>query len=128
MLLSKIYALQRQGLSARGIARALGQGLTRNAVIGLLYRARKKREAPPKAASRKPPLKDPLKLFEPAVLPPRPPDPPARTCVPLMETHSRGCRWVVGRDARGWLYCNEPREIDGAYSWCAYHYKIGTRS
>lgn len=132
MLLSRIYELQRQGLSARRIALALGDGLTRNAVIGLLYRARKKREAgeiarPPMAVPRKPVLKDPLKLFAPAVIPPRAPVPPARTGVPLMETHARGCRWIVGRDARGPLYCNERRADGRFYQWCPHHYERGTR-
>lgn len=135
MLITRILALQAQGMTTRQIAGEIG-GLTKNAVVGLLYRARRKAVAVP-APPRRKPVRDPLNIIaapprkRPAVVVPAKPDAVPVTApgegVPLMQTRSTGCRWIVARDARGALYCDQPREGGRTYSWCAHHYKIGTR-
>jgi hypothetical protein len=153
-----ILAARDEGRTAKEIAARLG--ITRNAVIGLVNRARERgdvRAAPLQEPRRRglcaPKAKPtPVKPFlaKPTLakprLPPRPlfvakaepsariqrapipPEPvgfeePAGT--PLMQASLCGCRWIVGADARGALYCDAPRPADRRLSWCDSHYRRG---
>lgn len=126
-------------------------GLSRSAVNGIIYRAREagdtraakrlrlavkpQRPAPqPKVpALMAPALKAPRAIAAKAVAtePPRP-----RVAfaagktghgVPLLETRPGTCRWPVGQDERGVLFCDAPRDPAARLSWCAAHHAIGCR-
>jgi hypothetical protein len=47
--------------------------------------------------------------------------------VPLMDCRPGCCRWPVGRDQRGHLFCDQPVEPGTRPQWCAEHRAIGFR-
>jgi len=49
-----------------------------------------------------------------------------RRGVTIEKTSISGCRWPVGRDERGHLFCDEPRLPGRRFAWCEEHYAMGT--
>jgi hypothetical protein len=149
--IERVLDLRRRGASASAIAGVLR--LTRNMVIGLIDRARRRGDpraalqreprrgaragaprAPRPLQPRKPARPKPAKAVKPAapakaarpVLPVLPAGPFVEpTGVSLLEASAAGCRWVVGHDNKGALFCDAPRLAGARYAWCPGHYKRG---
>ena len=142
--------LHTEGLSAAQIARHLGNGCTRNAVIGKLHRLGMSRT--PEAASitislanssraaakAKPaaPAKPRIGIAGRGATFEQAPDAPmpklrevAATGEParIMDAHFGGCRWPISDPGRGFMdetrFCCGPRRPGGNY--CAEHHAIG---
>lgn len=126
-LLKKLWA---EGLSASQIAKQLGGGLSRNAVIGKVHRmglaGRASASIPraPREPRQPRPVREPLprKVFLP---PPPPPTPiplgePGRATVLTLEAHM--CKWPIGDPAHpGFTMCGRRTE-DGSY--CPAHAEL----
>jgi GcrA cell cycle regulator len=96
-----IFLVRDCGLTARLVAERLKT--TRNAIIGMLYRASMRGTyIRPRAAASKPPS----------------------SCI--APDPGRGCRWIDGDPRQpGWTFCGEPVEHGG--SWCkAHHARVFT--
>lgn len=136
--------LWNEGLSASAVARRLGHGVTRCAVIGKVHRIglakrakdlgrgyinRKKavphREKPVTAVARPVTLASTapktVARARPVIAPPAPPV--ADGSIGVMQLTARTCRWPIGDPGQpGFHFCgHEPR--DGA-PYCAYHASI----
>ena len=149
--LNHLLTLWSDGASASEIAGILG--ITRNAVIGYVQRARAKGDARALVGMQKAP--PPAKSFD-RVLIRKPASKggakPGRTLpaanhetqqsqivsaagramlsspvapVPLVDCRPGCCRWPVSRDERGHLFCDEPVEAGQRPQWCAEHRAIG---
>ena len=112
--LARLKALRDDGLSAAKIAAKLG-GITRNAVIGKLYRLSRRDQKP------KPPVK-PI-----SAVAPKPPTAPVidstlhgKSTVTLFELNSRNCHWPLDVD-----FCGADA-VDGK-SYCAHHHRMAIR-
>ena len=132
-----MLTLYNEGASASKIAAALGNGLTRNAVIGKLGRMKNKglrpdrgsiqpntklrRQPPP---SIKPTPASPLAAPVPPVAAPEPVGTHAAT---LANLRPQGCKWIANIFLLGEgdtaLMCGELRFGDGPY--CKRHYRMG---
>ena len=149
--LDHLLTLWSDGASASEIAGILG--ITRNAVIGYVQRARAKgdvralvgmQKAPPPAKSldrvltRKPASKGGAELCREKRAANHKMQqsqivssagqamlsaPPAP--VPLVDCRPGCCRWPVSRDERGHLFCDAPVEAGQRPQWCAEHRAIG---
>jgi hypothetical protein len=141
----RLLDLWASGATASEIAGELG--VTRNAVIGVVTRARAKGDvravsrAPsgprkPKAATVAVMPKPKAKSFDRVLITPKPlvinvtaPPPvelpPAPEPVPLVDCRPGCCRWPVSRDERGHLFCDQPVELGQRPQWCAAHRAIG---
>lgn len=121
-------------LSFSHIARRLGHGLTRNAVIGKAARLGLPRRAPEQPAARLP--KAPRYKPPRRQAPPRhcrrrkardtsqqfaasPASCPAPLLIPLIETTACQCKFIPGHDG---LCCAHPVVLGG--SWCGFHRRI----
>lgn len=139
----RINALKRlwmDGLSASQIARELGEGATRNSVIGKVHRlklskrpsvAQRREPKPPRPKKERkitvrkdPPVRNesyPIPGLEAA------PPPPVEAWLALpgstpvrVEDHKTGCRWPIGDPA---LFCNA--HVHGKGSYCDMHHRRG---
>ena len=126
--------LWREGLSASQIARALGGGVTRSAVIGKIHRLGLGGRAIPSAPPSRPrPEVRPRPMFQHAA-PMRPPGsaasepgkPPPKIGSATVLTVRRGqCRWPIGDPAAdNFLLCGGAA-VRGAY--CAEHAEVAYR-
>lgn len=141
--LARARELWLAGLSAQEIAKAIGSGATKSAIVGKAHR------------ENWPPRPSPIRWGGvPAVAVPRIPDQPHRKgakprtyaerkrrtvakpppvpspspavvvaplSVPTAGPRYRECQWLEGTDRRSWRPCGEP-VMKGA--WCACHYRI----
>jgi GcrA cell cycle regulator len=126
----RLTRLWSEGASASEIARVLGEGATRNAVIGKIHRlglagrpepSRPGRRAsvvePPPQPRRRRRLPRPL---PPSVAPNEPP--PEQGCATILSVGRHACRWPIGDPlAEGFTLCGRPA-VRGAY--CAPHAAI----
>jgi GcrA cell cycle regulator len=114
------------GTSATVIAKELGNGITRNAVIGKANRL----NLPPhkRANSAEPPTRRPYKQRKVRVLitrqlPPEPPEvprPPKMRRLALLDLEPHHCRWPVGNPARPDFFFCAADTYDGAV-YCPWH-------
>ena len=109
--------MAREGSNSTQIAAALGNGLTRNAVLGKIHRLRGKGTALPTSAAtpelkpRAKPKPKP-KLFAPVALTPRPAtltpydtvDPLTPGLLRMMDLQPHDCRWPLNSAMRGEYY------------------------
>jgi len=122
--------------SASEIALAIGDGCTRNMVIGKARRSKIALSPPKQAAERRrsPRRKSKRKLWAEIIhsvnptstpfLPPFPlEDEPLTTTkpVPLMRLEADQCHYIV-TDDKPWLYCGQPIGDSGT-PYCSRHYK-----
>lgn len=130
--------LARAGHSSSVIARHMGLGLTRNAVIGKLFRLpdhlkpvrRPQSPVMPvvvKAQRLAPPIKaKPVERPAPAPEPVGPPVKPDTEGARLMDIATNGCRWVTEDAPRGGMsdaiMCAAPKRQGS--SFCAWHHQI----
>lgn len=110
-LLQELWA---SGITAEAIGAQLG-GLSRSAVLGKIYRLR--RRAEPAAAPQARPKGPRSKPNE------TPPDAPRTRPKRLLKLTNQSCRWPIGRrGARGILFCGAPEaDLAGGMPYCPYH-------
>ncbi|MEX6724444.1 GcrA family cell cycle regulator [Parapedomonas caeni] len=111
----RIELLQRlweKGLSASQIAEELGEGVTRNAVIGKAHRlGLKARPSPVKAEA-------PKKAAPPAPKKPKPVVKPER--VTLLELSDKVCKWPHGHPGEeDFHFCGKP--VQPGFPYCPEH-------
>lgn len=134
--------LWKTGSSASEIARAIGSGVSRSAVLGKVHRLKLEKRVSPVPVRPRPPKK-----VRPAPRPkmkPRPaPEPlsdipiepmpvnakaweplPGSTPIPLEKLNEHTCKWPVTPDAP-FLFCGEAPAIPGK-PYCAHHAARGT--
>lgn len=103
-----VMIMSREGLTAAQIAGKLGCGVTRNSVIGKLYRLRKRGES----ASR------PAQPIAPHALAAFTPDNPPK----LMDLQPHHCRWPLNDGVNTqYFFCGSPKKF--GYSYCREHHK-----
>ncbi|MEG1029745.1 MAG: GcrA family cell cycle regulator, partial [Brevundimonas sp.] len=145
--IAKAARLWKADKSASEIAEAMGPGVTRNAVIGMIRRNGLTRSAEEVARAKARDLKKRAQNLarphhpspKPADLPPPPAPPPPAPRVKkvdtavareplrltLMELEVRSCRWIVTTGAP-WLYCGH--NVKGATNldtpYCAAHTQV----
>jgi hypothetical protein len=131
-----IVELWQKGVSARQIAEALSrqrrQAISRNAVIGRIFRARaldpqirsvERLAGAPKAKRKRPYRPKPRPIFQKVQMPLLQAQPPLRL-VPLVlpsglvvPWHAAGgCSYISNDDVRAPIWCNAPGS-----PWCAFH-------
>ena len=105
--------------SAAEIARQIGGGLTRCAVLGKAYRL----DLPTHAAPRKP-----YRTFARTWMPPGEkreaepaPEIPNSLDIPFLELKPAHCRYATN-DAQPYLFCGQERQGDSSY--CAHHHAL----
>lgn len=136
----KIHALWEKGFPASEVANQVG--ITRNAVMGHLFRMRqagvKMRQKTPSTKTKKavppPKLKKAVGIKKmprrlPAPIKPTleeinpPPLIPNGSPVPMMKLARYSCRYVVsGVDAKSFLFCNA--KVQDGSSYCPHHHAI----
>ena len=140
--IAELKSKHQEGWSASEIARLMGGGLSRNAIIGKMARLNLSNEGRPKC----PPVElraKPGKMFKPVKpfvreIPPDPPKPPRfkpeRVCaapddpvapllVDIMALRESSCRWPYGEPGNGDMrYCGCARPIGKSY--CQPHMKL----
>jgi GcrA cell cycle regulator len=129
--------LWEEGYSASLIAEKLGEGFTKNSVIGKAHRGKWGQRRPAYARPgtpkgwRAPPSapKPPHPRLAPSVpIPPQPPPPKPRRepgTLTLLDLLPHECRWPMNAPPRSgeYLFCGRPGFGDGPY--CEYHARIG---
>lgn len=109
--IEKLKKLWEKGLSASQIAGELGEGVTRNAVIGKAHRlGLKSRPSPVKSA----PKREGVKRVAPQTkkTPPKPlrmDEKPSKHRLSLLELNERVCKWPIGHPGdENFHFCGEP--------------------
>jgi len=123
-LLRKIYGTK----SVAEVAREIGSGVSRNAVIGKAGRLGL--SAPKEERPKRPPPMPPRPRPVPSPPPPMPPPPPMATRPPessadavhLLELRAHQCRWLI--DEAAFLYCGAHCDHG---SYCPHHAKLSYR-
>ena len=128
---ARLRELAAQGLTSREIAAALGEGLTRNAIIGKTQRMGiwlkgKQRLAKPDAPE---PAASPVREKRPRQAAkfsfPNEPEPPkfviTGTETTLMGLKNFMCRYPVSADGAPMVFCGAPTKTG---SWCDAHRKL----
>ena len=134
---AKLRDMAAKGMTSREIARELGEGFTRNSVIGKTQRmgiwlGRSKPAEPAEPEK----LIEPEPVVEPSPIPtatiyhlkpkmvvrrlPVEPPKPTNNQVFLMALTPNMCRFPVNRDGEKTLFCGDPTESG---SWCSDHRK-----
>lgn len=135
----KVLKLWMTNMTSSEVAKKTG--MTRSAVMGIVYRARlgglimprardkpvktEKSDAPKPVVKRQPQKLAPKKKEEPPPkpvvevrLPPPPPSPPP-TGIPFIQLNSNTCKFAIsGRTGRSYMFCGEP--VDRK-SYCKKH-------
>lgn len=138
--------LHAKGYSASMAALELGNGFTRNAVIGKLHRLGLRDSCPKEKPSKplvsmqereRPQYKKPKALrFCPTsfkiseVLPPQPPvnEKAEPGSIALIDLEWHHCRWPIGDvQETGFGFCGAPRELGSSFWYCAKHRRIASR-
>jgi len=131
--LATLAHMAREGSNSTQIAEVLGNGLTRNAVLGKIHRLRGKGTSLPTSAATpalkpKPKPKPKPKLFAPVALTPRPAtltpydtiDPKTPGLLRMMDLQAHSCRWPLNSALQGeYYFCGGLRE--GARPYCPTH-------
>ena len=127
-LMETLRQLWSAGVSASLIARELGHGITRNAVLGKAMReglgahklARMGKPGPKRQRKRRKPV---IRVVNVAtVLPDEPPKAPEMRQLQIYELANHHCRWPVGDPQNGdFFFCAADRH-DGAV-YCPWHMK-----
>jgi hypothetical protein len=112
-VVEQILALAAEGRSRGQIARELGNGVTRSAVIGVLWR----RQRDPTLTSK--PSSEPTK---PRHRPPRPTAEVVCLGVPLLEVGPNACRWPISGKGLATLFCGADRGTSRHPSYCPHHH------
>lgn len=127
-----------EGVSASIIAQQLGNGISRSAVLGKLFRlegraprqtvthakmgtkrARSNQNTPkPRRRSAFHVKRDPNKVTAPKPVPTPPPDEPASLNIKLLDLQDHHCRWAHGNRAP-YLFCGHPT-FEGT-PYCEHH-------
>jgi len=110
-LLKRLWA---SGITAEAIGAQLG-GLSRSAVLGKIYRLRRRGRAAGALKAR--PKRQRSKQIAP------PPDAPRTKPKDLLELTNNCCRWPVAQPgARGIFFCGAPgADLAGGAPYCPYH-------
>ncbi len=132
--IGRLKTLWLEGRSAAQIARDLGHGVTRSAVLGKVYRLGPSAGRPPAsgsarvAASPAPPRSSPPRgapSSGPELADRRPVDAPSRGTATILTVRRQDCRWPYGDPGDpGFALCGR-RTARGAY--CAAHAEIAYR-
>jgi GcrA cell cycle regulator len=113
-----------EGLSASQIARALGAGISRNAVMGKIHRmglSGKGSQSLPRQTRGRTPQERIARAFKTAPLPPPPIDEPAPLLEPDIFAAEGQCKWPHGEtNQSGWVMCGHPAHKKGS-PWCLFH-------
>jgi len=131
---AKLRELAAKGLTSREIAKELGEGFTRNSVIGKTQRmgiwlGKPKRHEPEQLIEPEPVVETKpiptatiyhLKTKTPFRSPPQGPLKPTGNQVFLMALTPNMCRFPVNGDGANTLFCGDPTESG---SWCPEHRK-----
>ena len=115
--MARLLRMRAEGVSAAAMAHELGNGLTRNAVLGKLFRLN--RRAPPDPA---PPDPAPIApVLKPIALPGR--------GVRMIDLQRHHCRWPLADGLGADYYCGDPRARDKSYcpAHCAVAYNRSTK-
>ena len=109
--MARLLRMRAEGVSAAAMAHELGGGLTRNAVLGKLFRLN--RRAPPDPAPIDPVLAPAL---APIALP--------GSGVRMLDLQRHHCRWPLADQHGADYYCGDPRARDKSYcpAHCAVAY------
>lgn len=116
-LIARAQSLKNEGLSGYAIAKKLGRGLSRSAVIAKLRRIEMKILGKKEIHKRRKNMKviqAVTRDFDPHALPPDP--------VALNDIGANQCRWVHGEAARGGVFCGLPTRQ--GFAWCAGHIAV----
>lgn len=127
-----------KGFSCSQIAAAIGDGITRNAVIGKCHRIGLGRTSQPSPTRRRGPGLKPARVVakrKPSSSParvkasprPAPPVMIAPDCKPVyfMELKSNACRWPIDEPKRGqFIFCGGKKAETGSY--CPFHRQLST--
>ena len=125
--LATLARMAQAGSNSTQIAAALGNGLTRNAILGKIHRLRGKGTALPTSAATpalKPKPKPKPKLFAPVALTPRPValsfydtvDPLTPGLLRLEDLQPHDCRWPLNSATQGeYYFCGAPQVFGKPY-------------
>ena len=114
--MARLLRMRAEGVSAAAMAHELGNGLTRNAVLGKLFRLN--RRAPPDPAPIDPVLAPAL---APIALP--------GSGVRMIDLQRHHCRWPLADGLGADYYCGDPRARDKSYcpAHCAVAYNRSSK-
>lgn len=121
-----LIRLRTDGFSAGEIAHELGDGITRNAVLGRAHRLKLPSTKP--APSAKPP-RPRHRIRQRPALPIEPTCPPEADCEPigLIDLTATTCRWPV-TDAAPWLFCGRgTADLPSGRPYCRTHRRRAQR-
>lgn len=104
--IERLKALWDEGLSASQIAKELGEGVTRNAVIGKAHRLGLKSRPSPVKSDKKPVKRAQTKSDKQPVT--------------LLDLTDRMCKWPIGHPGEpGFHFCGKP--VEPGMPYCAAH-------
>lgn len=115
--ISTLRTLWADGLTASQIAAKLGEGVTRNAVIGKAHRLG--------LASRPSPLK--TEKAKPAPAPSKTPEVEERQKITLLQLTERMCKWPIGHPGEAdFQFCGE--DSNPGQPYCQHHASLAYQS
>jgi GcrA cell cycle regulator len=129
--LKALWAQDAPVLSATQIAESLGHGVTKNAVMGKVYRLGlplrpsliKRSAGTPRARNQEPPQRAPRATLAPLPSLAVVPVPPVRALPPVRKTTTL-CVYPIGEPRKpGFRFCEAPVERVGR-SYCDYHHAV----
>jgi len=120
--INKAVELSKTGYTAREIAAMLGNGRTKNAVIGLLSRQKVAMMVDPAAYKKRATRRKSTKriiagISEPPFAVPKPVAPKVYGKMNILDAGPNNCRWIEGD---GTMICGDP--VKDHSSWCECHY------
>lgn len=122
--LDKIMDMRQDGQSARVVAEEMGDGVTRNKIIGIWWRNTPEGGPHHKLAARKTVrnMSSAERAAKGIVFQCK--DDPKPKADDAPHDPEKGCKWIYGDVGPGeeWHFCKEPIVFDGHYRrYCAYH-------
>lgn len=122
--ISSLKSMWLEGLTASQIARILGTGRSRNAVLGKVHRMRLPERAQLLPVKRRAPVKRaaPRLVAQPAPAPETPSEDPGPMSPPIdtMSVRDHHCKWPYDVGAT-YHYCGQPPKP--GHPWCIHHCK-----